>query len=153
MEVILLEKSRFGGIGDTVQVKDGFARNHLLPKGKALRATAANKQEFEKRRHEIELENQKLLEAAQKLASKLCDLNITIYGEASDDMKLYGSITQRDIAHAIYDVSSVEVDHNTIMIPTRIKEVRTYDDITIRLHHDVIAPIILHVVRNEGKGI
>jgi large subunit ribosomal protein L9 len=102
MQVILLEKiSRLGGVGDTVNVKPGFARNFLLPQKKALRATEENKSYFESKRAVLEKQNAEAKAVAEKLAANMQNLSVTIIRQAAEDGKLYGSVAVRDIAEAL----------------------------------------------------
>ncbi|MGE5147145.1 MAG: 50S ribosomal protein L9, partial [Candidatus Eiseniibacteriota bacterium] len=99
MEVILLERvGKLGQMGETVRVKDGFARNFLLPRGKALRATADNKKKFEGMRAELETRNLESKGEAGKLASKIDGKNFVVLRQASESGQLFGSVTSRDIA-------------------------------------------------------
>src|SRR5579883_3119251 len=101
MEVILLERvPRLGQMGDTVRVKDGFARNFLLPRGKALRATEANRQRFEGQRKQLEARNLELKRYANDVAAKLDGQTFVIIRQAGETGQLYGSVSPRDIAEA-----------------------------------------------------
>src|SRR6201986_1956720 len=102
MQIILLEKvTNLGGLGDVVKVRDGFARNYLIPQGKAKRATRDNLAEFEQRRSELEQAQSEQLSAAQDKASKLDNLTVQIAQKAGVDGKLFGSVTNADIADAL----------------------------------------------------
>src|SRR3546814_7553914 len=102
MQVILLERvEKLGLIGDVVTVKDGFARNFLLPRGKALRANEANKKKFEANRAQIEAENAKRREAAQKDSKGLEGKSVVLIRQASNTGQLYGSVSARDLADAL----------------------------------------------------
>ena len=102
MEVILLERvAKLGQMGETVRVKDGFARNFLLPKGKALRATTANKERFEGMRKELETQNLANRGEAQKIADKLDGQTFTAIRQASEGGQLYGSVSARDVAELV----------------------------------------------------
>ena len=151
MEVILLKKCRQGNIGDIVTVKDGFARNKLIPCGEAQRATEENKKEFERKRKEIEAANQKLLSAAEAIKTKLGSASISVVREASSDMKLYGAVSVNDIAAALHAKYGVEIDPKSIVINQRIKEVGVCNDIHVKLHHDVVVQIELNVLPQESK--
>src|ERR1700758_4366734 len=101
MDVILMERvGKLGHIGDTVRVKDGYARNFLLPRGKALRATEANKQKFEMRRVDLEARNRDLKRNANEVSAKLDGVTIVIIRQAGETGQLYGSVSARDIAEA-----------------------------------------------------
>src|SRR5260370_8928732 len=102
MDVILLERvGKLGHIGDTVRVKDGYARNFLLPRGKALRATDANKKKFEVRRADLEARNTELKRSAGEVAAKLDGVKVVIIRQAGETGQLYGSVSARDIAEAL----------------------------------------------------
>ena len=114
MQVILLEKvGKLGNLGDTVDVKPGFGRNYLVPQGKAVPATAANLAEFEAKRAEYEAKAKQIADEAQSRLAKMEDVAITVYANAATEGKLYGSITNRDIAEALtkngYEVAKSEV--------------------------------------------
>lgn len=146
MEVILLERIRnLGALGQTVQVKPGYGRNYLVPKGKAVYATAENITKFEARRHELEKIEAQHLKEAQDKKEKLEGLGvITIRSKAGDEGKLFGSIGTRDIADAITH-AGVEVPKSEIDLPNGvIRQIGDYD-IVIELHSDVIATVKLSV--------
>ena len=151
MKVILLKKCRQGNIGDIVTVRPGFARNYLIPHAVAQRATPANLAEFERRRHELEMIENQLLATAEMLRDQLGRASITLVREASRDMKLYGAISQSDIAHAIYENYGVEISQHSIFIPYKLKEVGTVNDIQIKLHHDIVIPLELNILPQESK--
>ena len=151
MKIILLKKCRQGNVGDVVTVKGGFARNYLIPRGIAQRSTPENLKEFERRRHELEMIENELLKSAETVRDKFGKVAITLTREASRDMKLYGAISQRDIANAIKDSYGVEIDYHKIVIPKKIKEVGICNDVHIKLHHDVIVGIELNILPQESK--
>lgn len=130
MEIILLDKiANLGGLGDTVTVKSGFARNFLFPQGKAVPATKANVEKFEARRAELEAKIAEQLAAAQARADKVAELGeVTIAAPAGDEGKLFGSVGTQDIADAI-TAAGVEVAKAEVKLPTgtlRIKESSTW---------------------------
>lgn len=146
MEIILLEKVvNLGGLGDVVRVKDGFARNFLIPQGKAKRATAANREEFAQRRAELEKAAAEKLAAAQARAEKLAGYMLQISQKAGVDGRLFGSVTNVDIAEALkaqgFDVSKAEVR----MPEGPFKMVGDYD-LTLALHSDVSVDIKVSVL-------
>lgn len=148
MKVILLERiSRLGNVGQLVDVKPGFARNFLLPRSKALRATDDNLQVFEARRADIEARNAELKQAADALAKKYEGASITIQRQASDEGKLFGSITIRDVAEGL-QAQGFEVEKSQILLTTNIKNTGTYIA-SVQLHADVIVPVNVHVTRIE----
>ena len=147
MEVILLDKiAKLGGLGDKVTVKSGYARNFLLPKGKAVFASQANVEHFEARRAELEKNLAEQLAAAQARAAKLTELaEITIASKAGEEGKLFGSIGTRDIADAITE-AGVEVVKAEVRLPLgSIRETGEYD-IVIHVHNDVDATIKVVVI-------
>ena len=146
MQVILMEKVvNLGGLGDVVKVKDGFARNFLIPQGKAKRATPANLKEFESRRTELEKKANEQLTGAQERAEKLEGLKIDIPVKAGVDGRLFGSVTNADIAESV-GKQGLNVKKAEIRMPTGpLKHVGEYP-ITLQLHTDVLAHITVHVV-------
>ena len=140
MEIILLDKiANLGGLGDTVTVKAGFARNFLFPQGKAVPATKANVEKFEARRAELEAKIAEELAAAQALADKVAELGeVTIAAPAGEEGKLFGSVGTQDIADAI-TAAGVEVAKAEVKLPTgTLRETGEYD-IDLQLHSDVMA--------------
>ena len=147
MEVILLDKiAKLGGLGDKVSVKSGYARNYLLPKGKAVFASKANIEHFETRRAELEAKLAEELTAAEARAAKVAELaEVTIAAKAGDEGKLFGSIGTRDIAEAITE-AGVEVVKAEIRLPLgTIRETGEFD-IAIHLHNDVDTSVKLVVI-------
>ena len=146
MQIILLEKvANLGQLGDVVNVKNGFARNFLIPQGKAKRATANNLQEFEARRAELEAKQAEILADAKVRAEKLVDAVITIAQKAGVDGRLFGSVTNVDVAEAV-TAFGVEVKRFEVRLPNGpFKAIGEYD-IEIALHHDVVSPIKVVVV-------
>lgn len=140
MEIILLDKiANLGGLGDTVTVKSGFARNFLFPQGKAVPATKANVEKFEARRAELEAKIAEQLAAAQARADKVAELGeVTIAAPAGDEGKLFGSVGTQDIADAI-TAAGVEVAKAEVKLSTgTLRETGEYD-IDLQLHSDVMA--------------
>ena len=147
MEVILLDKiAKLGGLGDKVTVKSGYARNYLLPQGKAVFASKANVEHFEARRAELEKQLAENLAAAEARAAKLTELaEVTIAAKAGDEGKLFGSIGTRDIADAITE-AGVEVAKAEVRLPLgSIRETGEFD-IAIHLHTDVDSSIKVNVI-------
>jgi large subunit ribosomal protein L9 len=149
MQIILLEKvANLGQLGDIVKVKDGYGRNFLIPQGKAKRATEKNKAEFEAKRAELEKHQAELLANAQARAEKLAGLTVQIEQKAGVDGKLFGSVTNADIAEAM-KAMGFEVAKAEIRMPHgHLKTVGEYS-ITIALHADVTADITVSVL---GQG-
>ena len=150
MEVILLEKvSRLGAMGDVVKVKDGFARNFLLPQNKALRATAANKESFEARKDEIAAQNVVRRGEAEKVAAKLKDVKIDLVRAAADDGKLYGSVTVRDIGEAL-EAQGFSVPRQNLLLETPIKTIGQFE-VRVMPHAEIELMLPVRVVRNESE--
>jgi large subunit ribosomal protein L9 len=146
MDVILLEKlPNLGALGDVVRVKAGFARNYLIPHGKARRATPENIAEFESRRDELERAQAELLAQAQERASRLDGLMIQITRKAGVDGKLFGSVTNFDIAEAL-QAAGHDVQKSSIRMPQGpLKQIGDYD-VTLALHADVVSQIKVSVL-------
>lgn len=151
MEVILLERiGRLGGVGDIVKVRDGYARNFLLPQKKAMRATAESKKLFEERRHIIEAQNAEIKAAAEARAKAMAGVKLTLQRQASEEGKLYGSINVRDVADAL-EQQGFDIPKSQIQLPGNIKSTGTYT-ISIALHADVVLKPELLVKRTEVEG-
>ena len=146
MQIILLEKVvNLGQLGEVVKVKDGFARNFLIPHGKAKRATQANIAEFEKRRVELEKAQADALTAAQERAARLDGLMVQIAQKAGVDGKLFGSVTNSDIAEAL-KAQGFEVPKAAIRMPAGpIKQIGD-QQFKIALHTDVVVTITVSVL-------
>jgi large subunit ribosomal protein L9 len=149
MQVILMEKVvNLGGLGDVVKVKDGFARNFLIPQGKAKRATEKNLKEFETKRTDLEKKANEQLAGSQERAAKLEGLKIEIAQKAGVDGRLFGSVTNADIAEAL-GKQGLTVKKAEIRMPTGpLKHIGEFP-ITIQLHSDVLANIVVHVVPEQ----
>jgi large subunit ribosomal protein L9 len=146
MEIILLEKvANLGTLGDIVKVKDGFGRNFLIPQGKAKRATTANKAEFEARRAELEKQQADILAAAKARAEKLAGQTVQIAQKAGEDGRLFGSVTNHDIANAL-TAKGFEVAKSEVRLPTGpLKAIGEYP-VSIALHHDAVVDVTVIVV-------
>lgn len=151
MNVILLEKVRnLGNIGDQVSVKAGFGRNYLIPQGKAVAATVSNVAEFEQRRAELEAKAVETKAAAEKQATTLGELTVSITRKASDEGKLFGSVGPRDIAMAIVE-AGVEVKKQQVTMPEGpIRNTGEYP-VALHLHTDVSAEVTVQVVAAQDK--
>ena len=146
MDVILLERVRnLGNLGDEVSVKNGYGRNFLIPQGKAVRATAANREVFESRRAELEAQAAGQLKAAEDRAAGLAELAVTIAARASDEGKLYGSVGSRDIADAVTEAGQ-EVSKDEVLLP--VGPLRSIGEFTVdlQLHSDVTASVTVNVI-------
>jgi large subunit ribosomal protein L9 len=151
MEVILLERvAKLGQMGEVVRVKDGFARNYLLPKGKALRATQANKSKFETMKVELEARNLAAKGEADKVAAKLDGHSLTVLRQASDTGQLYGSVSPRDLAGLLRD-DGFAVDRNQIALNVPIKTVGSHK-VPVLLHPEVEVSITIYVARSADEA-
>lgn len=151
IKVILLQRiHKLGTIGDVVNVKPGFARNYLLPKKMALRATKENMAYFEQQRAQIEAKNAETRAVAQAIADKISCFSVLLVRQASEKGHLYGSVTSRDIAAAI-KTDEVKVIANQINLNTPIKTLGVYD-LSVNLHPEVIVPLKLSVAKSEEEA-
>lgn len=146
MQVILLEKvANLGNLGDVVKVKDGFARNFLIPKGKAKRATDANLKAFESRRAELEKAEAQTLAQAQARGAKLDGLTVQVVQKAGVDGRLFGSVTNYDIVDALAKLGH-EVERSQVRMPSGpLKQVGEYP-LQVQLHTDVVATVNVSVL-------
>ncbi|MSP50449.1 MAG: 50S ribosomal protein L9 [Alphaproteobacteria bacterium] len=151
MDVILLERiESLGQMGEVVKVKPGFARNYLLPKRKALRATKENLSVFEKRRSQLEADNLKRREEAEKVAAKLNGLKISIVRQAAEMGALYGSVTLRDIADEI-TAAGFTVQKSQVMLGQPIKATGVHE-VRISLHPEVKVTVTVTVARSTEEA-
>ena len=147
MQVILLEKVvNLGALGDVVRVKDGYARNFLIPQGKARRATEAAVKEFETRRAELEKVQADRLAAAQAAGTKLDGLVLTIPQKAGVDGRLFGSVTNFDIAQALHGRGFPQVEKAMVRMPNGPLKAVGEHEVVVSLHADVTVPIKVSVV-------
>jgi len=146
MNVILLERiGSLGDLGDEVSVKSGFARNFLIPQGKAVRATPDNRSLFEGRRAELERTANERVGEAQLRATKLEGLALIIVVKAGEEGKLYGSVGSQDIVDAAAQLGS-EIIKSEIRLPDGVIRITGEYEVQLRLHSDVIVPIQVSVV-------
>lgn len=146
MKIILLERvANLGSLGDVVEVKNGYARNFLIPQGKAKRATEANMQEFEARRAEYERNQSDILANAQARHAKIDGVVFTISAKAGVDGKLFGSVTSMDIAEAIKS-SGVEIKRSEVTLPYGPLKTIGEFEVDVILHHDVHSKVKVNVV-------
>lgn len=151
MEVILLERvAKLGQMGEVVRVKDGFARNYLLPQGKALRATKENRSRFEVMKVELEARNLELKSEAEKVAQKLDGQSFTVLRQAAEGGQLYGSVSTRDIAMLASD-RGFAVSRNQIALNTPIKTIGLHK-VPVTLHPDVEVSINIAIGRNADEA-
>jgi large subunit ribosomal protein L9 len=151
MQVILLERvEKLGQMGDEVRVKDGFARNFLLPKKKALRATKANRDFFQTQRTQLEANNLKLKGEAEKIGKKLDGQKFVLLRQAGDRGQLYGSVSPRDVADAM-EKGGFKVDRHQVSISVAIKSIGLFT-LPVVLHPEVKVNIVVNVARSEDEA-
>jgi len=151
MQIILMEKVvNLGNLGDVVKVKDGFARNFLIPQGKAKRATESNLKEFETRRADLEKKANEQLATAQERGAKLEGMKVEVTQKAGVDGRLFGSVTNADIAEALTK-QGIEVKKADIRMPAGpLKHIGEFP-LVVNLHSDVLANIVVHVLPEADK--
>lgn len=151
MDVILLERvEKLGQMGDEVSVKDGFARNFLLPKGKALRATQANRAVFEEQRAQLEARNLEQKNEAEAVGSKLDGEAFVVIRQSSESGQLYGSVNARDIADVI-TAGGFSADKSQVSIAKPIKTIGLHE-VAIVLHAEVKVSVTINVARTEDEA-
>jgi large subunit ribosomal protein L9 len=151
MKVILLERvERLGGLGETVNVKDGFARNFLLPRHKALRATEANLKVFEAQRADIEARNAKAKESAEGAAGKLDGSSYVLIRQAGEAGHLYGSVSGRDVAEAI-QAEGGKVDRSMVVLDKPLKTLGLHE-VKVRLHPEVTVTVAINIARSQDEA-
>ena len=151
MDIILLERvAKLGQMGDVVSVKEGYARNFLLPQGKALRANEANVKAFEDQKAQLEARNLETKKEAEDLAAKLDGQQFIVIRSASDSGALYGSVSTRDAADAATE-AGFSVDRKQVILTAPIKELGLHA-VTVRLHPEVDASIELNVARSTEEA-
>ena len=151
MEVVLLERiEKLGQMGDVVRVKDGYARNFLLPQKKALRANKANLERFETERAQLEATNLERRTEAESVAEKVDGESFVILRQAGEAGQLYGSVTTRDIAKLVSD-GGMTITRNQVILDTPIKTVGLHD-VRIALHPEVTISVIINVARTEDEA-
>src|SRR5579883_165421 len=151
MEVILLQRiAKLGQMGDTVRVKDGYARNFLLPTGKALRATESNKKRFAEQRVELEARNLERKNEAAAVAEKLAGQSFTIIRQAGESGQLYGSVSARDIAEAV-TAGDFRTAREQIALSLPIKTIGLHS-VPVNLHPEVECTITINVARSPEEA-
>jgi large subunit ribosomal protein L9 len=153
MKVILLERVEGkGSLGDVVNVKDGYARNFLLPRSKALRANAANLKVFEGQRADIEARNAKAKDAAGQSGEKLDGTSYILIRQAGESGQLYGSVAGRDVADAVNGGDGgVKVDRSMVALDKPIKTLGLHE-VKIRLHAEVVVTVTLNIARSQDEA-
>jgi len=151
MKIILLEKiEKLGALGDVVEVKNGYARNFLLPNGKALRATPENIKYFDDKADELKKKNEANISEATKELNKLTDKMFVIVRQAGENGQLYGSVTTRDIAN-ILEENGIAISKNQISLLEPIKNLGIFD-VKVNLHAEVSTLIRMNVARTEEEA-
>jgi large subunit ribosomal protein L9 len=151
MQVILLQRiGRLGQMGDVVNVKDGFARNFLLPQKKALRATEENRKRFESERKQLEANNLEQKTEAEAIAAKLAGKTFTAIRSAGDTGQLYGSVSTRDIAEVV-TAGGFTVDRRQVVMEHPIKTLGLHE-VSVALHPEVVVKVSLNVARSEDEA-
>ena len=153
MEVILLEKiKKLGDVGNLVHVKDGYARNYLFAKNKALRATKENKEKFQAQKDLIEKNNAEKKKIALQNFEKINNKTLPIIRQAGDDGRLYGSVTNKDIANILLSNFNINLSIENVILHNKIKEIGLHN-VNLALHADVEVTIKINVARSEEKRI
>ena len=151
MKVILTEKiTRLGNIGDTVEVKTGYARNFLLPNNKALRWSRENVALFEAQKAELQARHEAAKKSAESKVDAVKNAKMYMIRQAGDTGQLYGSVASRDIARTLKEIAGVDVSSAQVMLGAPIKSIGAFDT-KIALHPDVIVPIKIYVARTNDE--
>ncbi len=151
MKVILTEKiTKLGNIGDTVEVKTGFARNYLLPNGKAMRFTRENVALFEAKKAELTARQEATKKVAEANVDAVKNAKLYMIRQAGDTGQLYGSVSTRDIARMLKDVANVSVESAQVLLGAPIKSVGAFDT-QIALHPDVVVPVKIFVAQSQDE--
>lgn len=151
MKVILVEKiAKLGNIGDTVEVKTGFARNYLLPNNKAMRFTKENVALFEAKKAEIVARHENAKKAAESKVDAVKNAKLHMIRQAGDTGQLYGSVSSRDIARELKAVAGVDVESAQVMLGAPIKSVGVFDT-KIALHPDVVVDVKIYVAQSQDE--
>ena len=151
MKVILTEKiTKLGNIGDTVEVKTGYARNYLLPNNKAMRCTKENVALFEAKKAELVARHEKAKKDAESKVEAVKNAKLHMIRQAGDTGQLYGSVSSRDIARALKEIAGVSVESAQVMLGSPIKSVGAFDT-KIALHPDVIVDVKVYVAQTQDE--
>jgi large subunit ribosomal protein L9 len=151
MQVILLSRvGRLGQMGDVVTVKDGFARNFLLPQGKALRATGANRKRFEREKAQLEARDLELKTEAEAVSGKLDGQSFIVIRQAGDSGQLYGSVSTRDIATAVTE-GGFSIERRQVMLDRPIKTLGLHE-LRIALHPEITPHVTINVARSPDEA-
>lgn len=151
MDIVLLERvEKLGQMGDVVTVKNGYARNFLLPQGKALRANKDNLSVFEAKRAQLEADNLSRKDEAQKVAEELEGKVVVLIRAASESQQLYGSVSTQDIARIVTD-SGVTIDRKQVVLDKVLKNLGLHE-VRVRLHPEVNVTIVVNIARSEEEA-
>lgn len=151
MDVILLERiEKLGQMGDVVSVKPGFARNYLLPQGRALRATDGNRAQFDQQRAQLEAENLERKSEAEAVAAKMEGLTVVLIRQAGDAGQLYGSVSARDVADAVTS-GGVTIKRSQVVLEKPIKTIGLHS-VRVELHGEVIVLVTANVARSKDEA-
>ena len=151
VELILLQRvEKLGQMGEIVTVKPGYARNFLLPQGKAIRANAHIRERFERERAQLEAQNLKNREEAERLSERMHGLSVILIRQAGDSGSLYGSVTTRDIAEAATK-AGLTIGRNQVILPEPIKQLGLYE-VSVALHPEVNMQVTVNVARSEEEA-
>ena len=153
MEVILIENiEKLGKIGDVIKVKDGYARNYLIPKKKVLRASKENLKIFEEKKTAIEADEKKRKEKAEEVAKKINNLEIIISRNAAENGQLYGSVTSKDIIKEIKSIQEIELLNEQINLKKTLKAIGVYE-VEISVYADLKVKILVCVAKTQDLGL
>lgn len=151
MDVILLERvEHLGQMGDVVHVRPGFARNYLLPQGKAVRATDGNRKQFEQRRSQLEANNLQRRSEAEAISAKMSGLSVTLIRQAGESGQLYGSVSARDLAEAITE-AGFSIGKQQVRLNAPIKSLGVHP-VGVTLHPEVIVTIDANIARSREEA-
>lgn len=151
MKVILTEKiTKLGNIGDTVEVKTGFARNYLLPNNKALRFSKENVALFEAKKAELQARQDAARKTAESFVDAVKNAKLYMIRQAGDTGQLYGSVSTRDIARMLKEIANVSVESAQVMLGAPIKSVGVFDT-QVALHPDVVVPVKIYVAQSQDE--
>ncbi|WP_347939215.1 50S ribosomal protein L9 [Rickettsia oklahomensis] len=152
MEIILIKPVRkLGKIGDILKVADGFGRNYLLPQKLAIRATETNKELIVKQKHEFEAKDKQIREEVEKINALIKDQKLVFIRQTSDDGKLFGSVTNKEIADKLSENVSYNIIHSNIVLDKKIKSIGVYT-VEIRLHAELNSIVTVIVARSESEA-
>ncbi|OUJ04499.1 50S ribosomal protein L9 [Acetobacter cibinongensis] len=150
-EVILLQRvDHLGQMGDVVKVRPGYARNYLLPQGKAIRANEANRSRFDRERAQLEAQNIKRREEAERLSERMDGLAVILIRQAGDSGSLYGSVSPRDVSQAVTD-AGFTISRQQVSLAHPIKSLGLYE-VKVALHPEVVVPVIVNVARSAEEA-